>query len=133
MRTESILSLVFLAAAAVSAYGADRTRLPGDVRVFPVNDLGMHCMDEDFSVLSLLPPFNVLNVQVVYRNPFGFPYLLDGNTVGVEYSGTPDPTGSINTFSVGKTNFWANAEALFGMPLLPGQGLLGFYLPFDAP
>ncbi len=26
------------------------------VRVFPFNDLGMHCVDKEFSVFSILPP-----------------------------------------------------------------------------
>ena len=33
---------------------------PGNYRVFAANDLGMHCMDREFSMFSILPPFNVL-------------------------------------------------------------------------
>jgi len=29
------------------------------------NNLGMHCMDADFSVLSLLPPYNTIHAQVI--------------------------------------------------------------------
>jgi hypothetical protein len=104
-----------------------------DYIVFPVNDLGMHCMDEEYSVLALLPPFNVLNVQVVYRNPAGYPMLLDHASIDVMYDGAADPSGSINSFSIGKTGFWLYANQLFGIPLLPGEGLLGFYMPGDAP
>jgi hypothetical protein len=29
------------------------------------NDLGMHCMDKDYSVFGILPPFNNLHVQLI--------------------------------------------------------------------
>ncbi|MCZ7634918.1 MAG: hypothetical protein M5U12_01925 [Verrucomicrobia bacterium] len=29
------------------------------------NDLGMHCLDADFSVFSLLPPFNTIHAQLI--------------------------------------------------------------------
>jgi len=29
--------------------------------VLAANDLGMHCMDREFSIFSILPPFNVIN------------------------------------------------------------------------
>jgi hypothetical protein len=32
----------------------------GRCAVLPFNNLGMHCMDSEFSQLSILPPFNVL-------------------------------------------------------------------------
>ena len=32
------------------------------------NNLGMHCMDSDFSVLSLLPPYNTIHAQVIDPN-----------------------------------------------------------------
>ena len=32
------------------------------------NDLGMHCMDgTDFSVFSILPPFNTIHAQVIHN------------------------------------------------------------------
>jgi hypothetical protein len=34
-------------------------------RVFAWNDLGMHCYDSDYSVFSILPPFNTVHAQVV--------------------------------------------------------------------
>ena len=33
-------------------------------RLLATNDLGMHCMDREFSIFSILPPFNVLRAQV---------------------------------------------------------------------
>lgn len=101
--------------------------------VLPVNDLGMHCMDKEYSVFTILPPFNVINTQVVYRNPFGPPQLLNGSQVEVRYMGTTDLDGSINTTSVTKTDFWDHADALFGVTLQDGESLTGLYMPADAP
>jgi hypothetical protein len=41
------------------------------LEVFAFNDLGMHCLDKDFSVFSILPPFNVLHAQVVRKGVSG--------------------------------------------------------------
>lgn len=102
-------------------------------RVLAVNDLGMHCMDREYSVFSILPPFNVVHAQVVRPGLQGKPVLQDASTVEVRYGSTADPLGSINSTSVGKTDFWQHAQALFGAQLAPGEGLLGLYMPDDAP
>jgi hypothetical protein len=107
--------------------------LPQKVRVLPFNDLGMHCMDSDFSVFSILPPFNVVNAQVVGQEEDGEPELLDANDIEVRYSAITDRKGSINSNSLGKTNFWQYAEGLFGVKLAPGESLTGFYMPADHP
>jgi len=104
-----------------------------DVRVFPVNDLGMHCMDKEFSIFSLLPPFNVINSQVVLLNPSGLPVLLDNQSVSLHYSAVMDPKGSINSWSTGKTDFWRYSNQLFGVNLQQGESLTGLYMPSDAP
>ena len=54
------------------------------------NDLGMHCMDREFSVFSILPPFNVVHSQVVLRDADGKPYLADD--IDVDVSTMPSPT-----------------------------------------
>ncbi|MBD3800982.1 MAG: hypothetical protein IE886_05935, partial [Campylobacterales bacterium] len=37
-----------------------------DYTLLAWNDLGMHCMDgKDFSVFSILPPYNNLNAQLI--------------------------------------------------------------------
>jgi len=91
--------------------------------LFAWNDLGMHCADSDFSVFTLLPPFNDLNAQLVVNGN-----LVDiGNNANysLTYRSTPDPTGSINTSSVNKTNFWDYDLPLFGVDLPPDVGLTG--------
>ncbi len=32
------------------------------------NNLGMHCMDSDYSIFSILPPYNVVNAQLIDPN-----------------------------------------------------------------
>ena len=101
--------------------------------VLAANDLGMHCMDREFSVFSILPPFNVVNAQVVKRDSNGQPYVADDREVDLFYDDVADATGSINSSSVGKTDFWSYANALFDVILPEGQGLTGLYMPADDP
>jgi cytochrome c5 len=101
--------------------------------VLAANDLGMHCMDREFSVFSILPPFNVVNAQVVARDSNGDPVLLDDADTEVRYDAVADPSGSIDTYSVGKTDFWQYANDLFGVSLTGGEGLTRLYMPEDNP
>jgi len=103
-------------------------------KVFSNNDLGMHCVDKDFSVFSILPPFNVVNAQVIAQDSQGKPVLLGTDKVFLRYSPIADASNSINSTSKNKTNFWQYAGPLFGVNLDPrGQGLKGLYMPADAP
>ena len=85
------------------------------------NDLGMHCMDTDYSVFAILPPYNNLHAQLIDRQT--------GKTVTSKvmlyYQATPDTQGSINTTSIAKTNFWDYSGDLFGVVLKPDFGLAG--------
>jgi hypothetical protein len=105
--------------------------------VLAANDLGMHCIDREFSVFSILPPFNVIHAQVLTPNASGPPELLDNTRVDVRYEGTRDTAGSINTYSasgpLAKTDFWDWADQLFGTHLSLGEGLTGLYMPGDDP
>ncbi len=103
-------------------------------RVVGANDLGMHCIDKEYSVFSILPPFNVVNAQVVRSQAGSQPVLLDPSSVKLSYEAVSDAGGSYNSTSLaGKTDFWTHAAALFGVTLQPGQGLTGLYMPDDAP
>lgn len=95
-------------------------------RVLVANDLGMHCYDSDYSIFSLLPPFNTLQAQVVDTVNRR---LLTNADVTVRYMGITDPAGNLNTTSSGKTNFWTNARALFGVSLAVDTGLTGQKMP----
>jgi hypothetical protein len=100
--------------------------------VLAANDLGMHCMDREFSIFSILPPFNVINAQVIGHLTDGSPVLLGGGDVDVRYNAVADATGSINSHSIGKTDFWGYVNTLFGTSLADGEGLTGRYMPRDA-
>ena len=106
-------------------------------KVLATNDLGMHCVDADFSVFSILPPYNVVNAQVVRRGSTGKPAVVNDSIVSLRYQAVRDAAGSINSTSLGsslgpKTNFWTYAEPLYGAKLQPGQGLKGLYMPADT-
>ncbi|MFI5179880.1 MAG: Ig-like domain-containing protein [Thermoanaerobaculia bacterium] len=90
------------------------------------NNLGMHCMDADFGVFAILPPYNTIQAQVM--DPTGT-LVTSGSGVTVTYEGIADPTGSINTTSAGKTNFWDHVQDLFGVTLGVNAGLKGKNMP----
>ncbi len=88
--------------------------------VLGYNDLGMHCMNQDFSQLCILPPYNTLHAQVIERGreePRIIGSASNGITVRYAIPG--------NTTSANKTNFWNHAQALFGVRLQPNIGLTG--------
>lgn len=102
-------------------------------RVFANNDLGMHCVDSSFAVFSILPPYNVVDAQVVALRSNALPVVLDQTQVDVRYAAIADATGSINSRSIGKSDFWQFVLPLYGAALPPGQGLEGMWMPADAP
>jgi hypothetical protein len=94
------------------------------------NDLGMHCMDgKDYSIFSILPPFNNLHAQLV--NASTGKAVTSGVTL--TYEAVADTTGSNNTSSAGKTNFWDWVHTLYGATLAPNFGLTGNATPSAAP
>jgi len=99
---------------------------PG-TQLFAWNDLGMHCADSDFSVFTLLPPFNDLNAQLVVNGKL----VSSGYTL--TYGATADPSGSINSTSLNKTNFWDFTQPLFGASLTPNYGLTSFPMASNTP
>lgn len=96
-------------------------------RLLGWNDLGMHCMDSDTSVFCILPPFNTFHAQLVVNGR-----LVTNGSYTVTYEGVADPSGSINTTSIGKTDFWQHVQALFGASPAPDTGLAGFSMPGAA-
>ncbi len=106
----------------------------GDYRVLAANDLGMHCADQDYRLFSILPPYNVLNAQVLRKG--SAPKLMTpADGISVTYrsvtsnivdptqpNATPLATDSITTTNqndlangVYKTNFWNIAGGLSGL------------------
>jgi len=103
--------------------------------VLAVNDLGMHCADQDYRIFSILPPYNVLNAQVIQKGTK--PKLLSpADGISLSYKSTysnffsdltdtnsqPDAFNSITRTSknipaglgqdyVFKSNFWDSTQA----------------------
>jgi len=115
--------MLLLAALPATGQAAAQYRLVG------WNNLGMHCMDGDFSVLSLLPPFNTIHAQLI--DPQG-KLVRVPNGVTVTYEAVADPTGSFNSTSADKTNFWQYVGGLFGAAPAVDQGLAGSDMPGAA-
>ena len=125
----------------------------GDFRVLAYNDLGMHCADADFSIFSILPPYNVLQAQVIERS--ARPRLVaPGDGIALTYealdsqivrpadpAATPEPglsrtSTSQNSATLFKTNFWdLDGGEEIGRtaydPLYPPGVLAGFDLVGD--
>jgi uncharacterized protein (TIGR03437 family) len=102
------------------------TAKPGGWTVIAWNDLGMHCMDGDYSVFSILPPYNNIHAQVI--DPSG-KLVTAPSGITVTYEAVQDTAGSINTTSVWKTDFWQFVKALFGAQPSPDTGLTGNQMP----
>jgi hypothetical protein len=94
------------------------------------NNLGMHCMDSDYSVFSILPPYNTINAQLIV----GGALVTASNGYAVTYEAVADPDGSINQTSAGKGNWMQFAALLYGS-VATNQGLpfpdpnLSFWMP----
>src|SRR5512144_468982 len=63
------------------------------------NNLGMHCMDPDYGVFALLPPFNTLEAQLVDSDGN---LVTDPTGLRVTYEAVADPDGSRTATSLGK-------------------------------
>jgi hypothetical protein len=51
------------------------------------NNLGMHCMDSDYSVFSILPPYNTIEAQLIV----GGKLIKAGAGYTVTYEAIADP------------------------------------------
>lgn len=90
-----------------------------DYVVFAWNDLGMHCLNPDYTKAVILPPYNTVWAQVVKR---GDPPSVVKEGITVEYRILN------NTYSYGKrqySSFWDNSAALFGSAVTKNKGLTG--------
>lgn len=87
------------------------------------NNLGMHCMDSDYSVFSILPPYNTINAQLIVSGKL----ITNGSGYTVTYQAVADPDDSINKTSAGKGNWFQFAPLLYG-GVAADQGL-----PFPGP
>ena len=103
---------------------------PTDVRAASAqllgwNNLGMHCMDSDYSVFSILPPYNTVEAQLLVSGRL----VTNGSGYTVTYQAVVDPEGSFNSTAMGKGNYYDYAPALYGATLAPEGGLAGWSMP----
>jgi hypothetical protein len=89
------------------------------------NNLGMHCMDSDYSVFSILPPYNTIEAQLIVNGHL----VVNSNGYTVTYKAVADPAGSFNSTAMGKGNFYTYATPLFNAALAPEGGLAGWPMP----
>ena len=89
------------------------------------NNLGMHCMDSDYSVFSILPPYNTIEAQLIV----GGKLVTNGSGYTVTYQAVADPGGSFNSTAAGKGNYYTYVQSLYGAALAPDMGLLGWNMP----
>lgn len=87
------------------------------------NNLGMHCMDSDYSVFSILPPYNTINAQLIVAGKL----VTNASGYTVTYQAVADSDGSINKTSAGKGNWLQFTPLLYGA-VAANQGL-----PFPGP
>lgn len=103
----------------------------GSSTVVGWNNLGVQSVDSDYSVMALRPPYNTLEAQVMDASGH---MMTPASGVTVTFEAVADPAGSINSTSIGKTDFWNYAQSLFGLvqPLPPDMGLTGVSMPGAA-
>ncbi len=81
------------------------TLLIDQYRLTGWSELGMHCIDgKDYSIWSVLPPYNVIRAQLVTLTDPPVPVT---SGVTITYQALKDSSGSINTISSTKSNFWS--------------------------
>ena len=119
--------------------GGNTPPILGNLAVVGANDLGMHCADLDYSIFSILPPFNVVHAQVIERG--SDPRILSDADVNLTYEAVANPNdpagaGSINTTSenlpgIFKSNFWESSDGVTTLgarsygSLYPGVQVIG--------
>jgi len=84
------------------AFTLPLTLVAANNQILGWNNLGMHCMDSDYSVFSILPPYNTIESQLIV----GGKLVTNGSGYTVTYQAVVDPSGSINTTAMGKGNYY---------------------------
>jgi hypothetical protein len=94
-------------------------------------ELGMHCIDgKDYSVFSVLPPYNVIHAQLIQKSE---PPVIITTGVTITYQATTDAAGSYNSSSSTKTNFWTYVQTLFLTNPPAETGLAGYQTQSATP
>ncbi|MCF7676442.1 MAG: hypothetical protein K9M97_13925, partial [Akkermansiaceae bacterium] len=118
--------LVILAAALAGAWPTGGFAGEGQPTLLGWNNLGMHCMDDDYSVFSILPPYNTIDAHLIDASG---KLVKSGAGITLTFEGIADPDGSINRTVAGKTNFWEFVQPCYGATLPLEVGLTGVRMP----
>ena len=90
------------------------------------SETGLHETEGgDVSIYAIAAPYSTIHAQLIV----GGLLVTNGSGITVTYQAVADASGSINSTSSGKGNFYQYAQSLFGTALLPDQGLSGFGMP----
>jgi hypothetical protein len=118
--------LLFLFALSFTLLFASTTPLrAASAQLLGWNNLGMHCMDSDYSVFSILPPYNTIEAQLIV----GGKLITDSSGYTLTYQAIADPSGSFNSTAMGKGNFYTYSGALYGATPASERGLAGWAMP----
>lgn len=109
----------------VAALGPWFAAVAADNQVLGWNNLGMHCMDSDYSVFSVLPPYNTIEAQLIVAGRL----VTNGAGYTITYQAVADPDGSFNSTSRGKGNFRDYVLPLYGAAPGPEHGLTPWPMP----
>lgn len=88
----------------------------GEYVILANNDLGMHCIQSDYSAFLIFPPGNNLDVQVFAKDKEDAHLITSGITLEYEVNN--------NTSSANKVNFWKYAKD-YGFDIAPDVGITG--------
>ena len=121
MAVQSPPSAALLSAAVPPARAAVASRaiLPASKYKYTslaANDLGMHCIQPDYSAMMILPPANFLHVQVFKKGGEGASLIHSGIRVYYAVQNMEAPQKALN--------FWTYAKS-YGFNLAPGVGITG--------
>lgn len=94
------------------------------------SEYGVNSMERSYSVFGIWPPSVTLHAQVIDNNGL---LVKSPSSVRVSFEALTDASGSINTTSAGKTDFWTYAKALFGSSSTPDAGITGTSMPASGP
>ena len=109
----------------VVALAAPLTLAAANNQLLSWNNLGMHCMDSDYSVFSILPPYNTIEAQLIVNGHL----VTNGTGLSVTYQAVADPDGSFNSTSRGKSSFFDFVLPLYGAAARPEFGLTPWPMP----
>ena len=94
------------------------------------SEYGVNSMERSYSVFGIWPPSVTLHAQVIDNNGL---LVKSSSSVKVTFEALADASGSTNTTSAGKTDFWTYAKALFGVSGTTDTGITGTSMPATGP